>query len=246
MGGISPLSPQFDMLSRDPAYNHARSAGYLWQTIVGQHVRFPYSWWDGARGPRMGLEHSRSEKPDPKATWHYIARQKVRDHHVLNHLVPNRSSPGRLLLHVVIRDLMTWAPVEDIAIGVFHPSARGIRTTTRPDPQEQNCRAVWMAVRRRTAPTDSLSVLDPLLTRGETLEEIATASPLGHRKKVTNTNMRAVFGEAPPVHTIFILESELYEKLMLAIDIDPESARSPALLLLQEFLSVRDFMNVYV
>lgn len=56
----------------------------------------------------------------------------------------------------------------------------------------------------------------------------------------THPSHAQVFGEKPPVHTIFILESELYEKMMLAIDIDPDSAKTPAILLMREFLSVSD------
>jgi hypothetical protein len=42
---------------------------------------------------------------------------------------------------------------------------------------------------------------------------------------------------------MFIQESELYEKLQLAAELDPESSRYPALMLLQEFLSVSPVME---
>ena len=86
-----------------------------------------------------------------------------------------------------------------------------------------------MAVRQRTDPAGS--VVDALLGRGMPL-----VSPLGSRK-VNNLNMRAVFGESPPVHTIFMLESELYERMTAAVEKD--RSVTPAMLLLREFMMAR-------
>lgn len=194
--GISTLSPSYGMLVKDQAYLHACSAGYLWQTLVGQHVRFPSSWWDGARGPQMGLELDRTGRVDPAFSWQYVAKTRVSHDSTLMHLVRNRSSPGRLILHIVVRDLMTWAPVQDVAIGTFHPSARGVRSSDKANPKLEDCRDVWMAVRRRTTQQDAVSVVEPLLFRGDCLEDISNQSPLGNKRKITNNNMRAVRGVA--------------------------------------------------
>lgn len=47
-----------------------------------------------------------------------------------------------------------------------------------------------------------------------------------------------VYGERPPVQTLVMLESELYERMTIAEEERPESAKEPALLLLWEFISV--------
>jgi len=220
----SPLSKQFDRLQRDPAYLHAQEAGYLWQSLAGQHVRFPRPWFEGARGPPMGTD----------ALWQYIARHSVHKSPVFTHLVRNRAAPGRLLIHLIVRDLMTGMAVFDLAIGIFHPNARGVRTMKRPEPKDEESRHVWMAIRKISG---SVSLMDAMLCRGKRLEEVAKESPFGkERRSVTNLNMRAVFGDQPPVHTICIQESELYEKLSLAAELDPSSANAPALLILKEFL----------
>jgi hypothetical protein len=49
--------------------------------------------------------------------------------------------------------------------------------------------------------------------------------------------MRAVFGERPPVQTLVMLESELYEHMTIAEEERPELAKQPALMLLWEFIS---------
>jgi hypothetical protein len=196
----------------------------LWQSLVGQHVRFPKTWFGGLRSPPMGAD----------ASWYYLTRHAVRNHSVLNHLVRNRSAPGRLLVHLIVRDFMMGTAVLDICVGVFHPSARGIRSTEHPDPKEEQCRHVWMAVRKRAK---AVSLLDNMLCRGERLESIAQESPLGGtRRSVSNVNMRAVFGEEPPLHTVCIQESELYEKMSAAAQVDPRAAQTPDMLILHEFL----------
>ena len=53
-----------------------------------------------------------------------------------------------------------------------------------------------------------------------------------------------VFGERPPVQTLMILESDLYERLTIAEEERPESAKEPALMLLWEFLPVSDAVLV--
>mmetsp|Transcript_36584 Transcript_36584/g.54543 ORF Transcript_36584/g.54543 Transcript_36584/m.54543 type:complete len:550 (-) Transcript_36584:133-1782(-) len=236
--GLSPMSAEYARLQREESYIHARNGGYLWQSLVGQHVRFPKAWWDGSRAPMMGCEEM--EKPNgkrvPRYLWQYIARHRVRENRIFEHLVKNRGSPGRLMLHIIIKDLDTMVPMMDIAVGCFHPNARGIRTEEQPDPDEEETREVWMALRKRIEL--EFSSIETLLCRGKKVEDVGQDAPFGSRRNVTNANMRAVFGEEPPVHTIFIQESELYEKLQLAAELDPTSAQAPALMLLQEFLSL--------
>lgn len=226
-------TPDFGVLLQDPAYRHAQKAGYLWQTIVGQHVKFPSRWWDGARTPRMGADEvlEFGGKRGSTFPWKYISCDRVPTNSILTALVKNRSSPGRLLLHIVVRDLMTWAPVQDICVGMYHPNARGVRTSESPQHQEEWSRDVWIAARNRT--DQHTSVMDSLLPRG-TVQE----SPLGVSRKVNNQNMRAVFGEAPPVATIFMLESELFERMNLAVKLDRKMT-PVAMLFLREFMTVR-------
>lgn len=224
----SPLTKQFDRLQRDPAYLHAQNAGYLWQSLAGQHVRFPPHWFGpDLRGPPMGTD----------APWQYIARHAVHKNPVFNRLVSSRSAAGRLLVHLIVRDLMTGMAVFDLAIGIFHPNARGIRATSRPEPKEEQSRHVWMAIRKMAG---GVSLMDAMLCRGQRLDQVAKESPFGKdRRSVTNLNMRAVFGGEPPVHTICIQESELYERLSSAAESDLQSAKAPALLILQEFLVLK-------
>jgi hypothetical protein len=75
--------------------------------------------------------------------------------------------------------------------------------------------------------------MDSLLPRG-TVQE----SPLGVSRKVNNQNMRVVFGETPPVATIFMLESELFERMNLAVKLDRKMT-PVAMLFLREFMTVR-------
>ena len=220
----SPLSKQCELMQRDPAFRHAQDAGYLWQSLVGHHVRFPTHWFEGLRAPPMGAD----------APWQYLAKHSVQNNPIFNHMVATRAAPGRLLLHFIVRDLMTGMTIFDLAIGCFHPNARGVRSMKRPEPKDENSRHVWMAIRKVTG---AVSLMDGMLCRGRKLEDVAKDSPLGDsRRSVTNLNMRAVFGEEPPVHTICIQESELYERLQSVAALDPSSARAPTLLILQEFL----------
>ena len=233
MGDDGTVRSEYEIneLLQDPAYRHAQQAGYLWQTIVGQHVKFPSRWWNGARSPRMGIDERLDfgGQRKPAFLWEYLSSERVPTNLRLSQLVKNRSSPGQLLVHIVVRDLMTWIPVQDICIGMYHPNARGVRTTESPQRQDEGSRDIWMAVRQRTDPAGS--VVDALLGRGMPL-----VSPLGSRK-VNNLNMRAVFGESPPVHTIFMLESELYERMTAAVEKD--RSVTPAMLLLREFMMAR-------
>lgn len=233
---LSPMTETYSKLARDPAYRHAQRAGLLWQTLASQHVRFPGHWWDGARSPQMGMLEDYYGNGKAHCDWKYIARHRVYSNPQLKKLVRNRASPGRLLVHIIVRDLMTHLPVQDIAIGCFHPNARGVRKTEEPDPREEDCRIVWMAVRKRSE-DGAVSAVDRYLTRGSFFEEMEEKSPLSGKPRVSNQNMRAVYGERPPVQTLIMLESELYEHMTIAEEERPESAKEPALMLLWEFIS---------
>jgi hypothetical protein len=189
--GVSPMSMIYSKLVRDPAYRHALSAGTLWQTLVSQHVRFPGHWWDGDRSPQMGMLEDSYGNGKSFCSWQYVSRNRVYSNPLLKKRVRNRASPGRILLHVIVRDLMTLLPVQDIVIGCFHPNARGIRRKEQPDPRDEDCREVWMAVRKHSE-DGSVSVVDRLLTEGRSIEDVAQNSPLGGLPRISNQNMRAV------------------------------------------------------
>jgi hypothetical protein len=212
----SPISKENFALRRDPAYQHAQNAGFLWQSLVGQQIRFPRQWWGEARTPPMGANGD--------SKWQYVGRYKVKSNRPLNKMVQSRVAPGRILLHIVVQDLMTWKPVQDVVIGCFHPNARGIREAKNADPKEERNRDIWLAVRRRS---DAVSAVDSLLMVGKPWEASNNASPLGPRTRVANNNVKAVFGEEPPVETVFALESDLYQQLS---NISPGSSAPLALL----------------
>ena len=201
----------------------------------------------------------------------YFGRHTITDHPVLNQLVKCRASAGRLLLHIVVLDLMTRTPIQDIVIGCFHPNSKGIRSPNSPPLKRyENCRDIWMAVRKRNhtavAATDSLiyspSHWENPRTGGTSNTTSAyqysiSRSPLGSGQRVTNVNVRAVFGDKAPLETIFLSEDELYERLAHQILLlqqqpssssghraplngktrtDPPEDRSPALTILQELV----------
>ena len=142
---IAPRSSFHDELEQDPAYNHAMKAGTLWQSLCSQHVRFPALWWDGTEpaGPPFGCTKKRR--------WSYLGRHRVRGNAKLNLVVGNRGSSGRLLLHLVVLDAVRCGePIEDVCVGCYHPSARGIRTTSSHNPLLEDSRDVWIAHRRRS------------------------------------------------------------------------------------------------
>jgi len=196
---VAPSSAAYYRLMLDEGHRHALRAGTLWQSIVSQHVRFPIEWWNGSRSPPMGAG-------SPKK-WTFLGRHRVRSNPSLRKLVPSRSDSGRLVLHILIRDIRTGEPVLDIAIGVFHPSANGIRTTPEADPHLGSCRDIWHAMRPRVP--DETPAEQLLWSTGQHDYK----SPLGPKRAIDNSNLRSVFGERPPVLTVFVLENELYEVL---------------------------------
>jgi hypothetical protein len=219
---LSPLSPKYRELIHDPAFVHACNAGALWQSLVSQHVKMPSSWWNADRRPLLGSQYQRP--------WNYVGRHRVEGNQVLNGFVHTRGSAGRVLLHMIVQDLVTLEPVQDIAIGCFHPNARGIRRTAAFDPDLEACRDVWIGVRRRN--DDDESVLEALFRKGHG-DRPADSSPLGSKYEVDNTNMRVVFGDQPPIQTMYIMESNLFETLS---GLMREQSLPPALLVMQEYL----------
>lgn len=224
----SVILEQYNELVRDPAYTHAQNAGYIWQSIVGQHVHFPKQWWNGARGPPTGEEG---------LPWMYFGRHTVHQNIVLNQLVKGRASGGRLLLHVIVQDLVTRTPIQDITIGCFHPNAKGIRREGPPLKRLEDCRDIWMAIRKRNH--QSVAATDSLLYSQSNWDgnHSMCRSPLGPGQRVTNTNIRSVFGDKAPLETIFLSEGELYERLSSRItQLTLDGAVSPPLAILQEFV----------
>jgi hypothetical protein len=99
-------------------------------------------------------------------------------------------------------------------------------------------RDIWMAVHKRShasvAATDSL-LYSPSHWENRTTTTTKSVSasnysicrnPLGCGQHVTNTNVRAVFGDKAPLETIFLSEDELYERLATRIIQQQHSSRS--------------------
>jgi hypothetical protein len=230
---IPPRSSFFDELQKDPAYRHALKAGLLWQSLASQHVRFSALWYDGQE-PACPPFGSSKKKP-----WAYLGRHRVQGDYKLNSLIGNRGSSGRILLHLVVRDVVSLEPIEDICCGCFHPNARGIRTTKDYNPRSEDCRDVWIAHRRRAkekrllvqeddsdADSDTDSDDEYAFTTIESLlrhqnKNRVDPSPLGAqggKSAVSNDNLKFVFGSKPPVYTVFVLESDLYELFQKKLD----------------------------
>lgn len=214
----SELLNRYQDLLEDPAYLHAMRAGFLWQSVVGQHVRFPKKWWDGHRGPWKSRE------------WTYLGRTSVKDHYVLNRLVNCRASGGRLLLHIVVQDLVTRKTMQDIVVGCFHPNAKGIRSTGPAIRKLEKVRDVFVGVSKTIERLNWVSSVDSLMS-----PNFRSRSPIGPKARIDNTNVRSVFGERPPLETIFMSEDELYERLATRI-LNPDCPVSPAIAMLEEFV----------
>jgi len=222
---VSPFTNEYRLLQKDPAFLHAQGAGILWQSLVSQHVKFPSKWWNGSRSPALGLGERR--------LWQYIGRHRVGGDQALNRMVYNRGAAGRVLMHIIVKEESTLAPALDVAIGCFHPNARGVRTTAAFEPALEDCRDIWLATRRRFP--DDLDVENSLRYHEEKNAALGD-SPLGPKHAVNNENMRAIFGEKPPLQTMFLLESELKSALT---DHLANQEMPPSLVLLQRYLKLR-------
>lgn len=235
-------------LESDPGYQHALAAGTVFQTLLGEQIRFPKTWFDGERTPYL-----LGDDFNKKGKWAYVTSVPVRSDRFLNKLiVKNRTKPGRIMLHVVVRDNLNWTPTRHIALGVYHPNARGIRETDDPVPGDESLRMVWMAVRRCTGifdeddasdvakETELQRRIDTVLLQGGSFETSCQPSPLGGRRKVNNDNVRAIYGDEAPLETVFVSEKELYAILIKAADEQGmqniKAKFSVALALLEQFV----------
>jgi len=219
---------------QNEAYIHAMSAGTLWQTLVGEHVRFPKEWFDGERTPRVD-----GEIP---SKWRYIAKNRVRNSS-LNSLVKRRGG-GRILLHLVVRDAVSSREKEDVVIGCFHPHSRGLVSEEdykkrKDEFTDTDVREIWMAIRSRNRKHEKISsslqisTIQPLLLYNRSLADVARRSPLYTNDRLSNENIRAVFGGEPPLETISKDETELLKIL----ESSPYSSPKPiSILLLQHFI----------
>mmetsp|Transcript_62303 Transcript_62303/g.74986 ORF Transcript_62303/g.74986 Transcript_62303/m.74986 type:complete len:895 (-) Transcript_62303:504-3188(-) len=244
------LQNYLSMRTDDEAFMHAINAGLVWQTLVGAFVRFPNIWYNGARLPGMGIE---AEDGAADVRWKYISRNRIRGNNLLNSFVRYRSSvptKGRLLLHIIVRDL-NWRPSKDIVIGCYFPGDAYNKVSMLVENRnscDENVREIFMAIRDRwefstpsangdysSSIAEPTRLLDPLLTMNKKMEDVISPSPIGKKKhSVNNYNIRAIYGDEPPARTVIIMESELYDLLINA----RESAGTcaTAILLLQEFI----------
>jgi hypothetical protein len=185
----------------DEALAHAQQAGPFWRSLVGNHVRFPSN-WIGVLPPTSPPIYSQNFFKWSK--WYYVARHRVKGDKRLNSRefgVRSRSSGGRILMRMLIREIQTQQVCREIAIGCFHPNSKGIRKGD-PSPDAEDVREVWMAVRWLMDIDDNEPKLDLrdeegvvdnfLMQKRKTLDPMTMGSTLGHRKAVNNENVRAV------------------------------------------------------
>lgn len=225
-------------------FQHAQKAGLLWQTIVGTFVRFPSVWFDGSRTPQMGI----ANKGDITPKWNFLCLLRIQDR-IMSSYIKDRKSSGKLLLHVIITDAEE-SEIQDIAIGCFHPKARGIYSRNRYIEQnledlltDDSFRDVWMAVRKRCGPAakhggSKCNWIERFLTSGQSIDVIGRESPISHHKKsINNDNVRSVFGQGSPKETILLSKANFKEFMQQTeTDMDGDDQTSPTILLLKRFL----------
>lgn len=230
----------------DDALTHARSAGSLWRSLVGNHVRFPPHW-------DQLLPPTAPHIPSPEhrwSKWYYPARHRVKGDTKLNsatHGVRNRRSGGRILMNILVKEMNSPHTIcKEIAIGCFHPNSRGIRVDD-VNTDLEDAREVWMGVRwvipshcrepilNRGSEEDIECFIDGFLTQQRHVLDYQTmGSPLGRRKAVNNENVRAVFGDEPPLTTVNLYEDELAE--IIKANDSKRLSSLPGLMLLKLFL----------
>eukprot|EP00535_Pseudo-nitzschia_heimii_P009274 CAMPEP_0197177014 /NCGR_PEP_ID=MMETSP1423-20130617/2766_1 /TAXON_ID=476441 /ORGANISM="Pseudo-nitzschia heimii, Strain UNC1101" /LENGTH=808 /DNA_ID=CAMNT_0042626489 /DNA_START=82 /DNA_END=2508 /DNA_ORIENTATION=- len=247
---VSARSPLHDRLMRDPGYVHALEVGDPVAVAVQPARPVPGPLVGRVRadrsaprvlpqGPAQALPVGvRRPAPPPGRS---AAAPGDREPGVLGTDPP---APGGL-------DAVTGLPSEDVAVGAFHPNARGVRTTPDLDPLLEGCRDVWIAHRKRV-PDKRVTIHDDVdddddddeddPTRTNTTTALgsllrhrnggtASESPLGgsaSKRTVDNRNLRSVFGSKPPVATVFCEEREVFECLQRRAV--PAAATSVALL----------------
>jgi hypothetical protein len=232
----------------DEAVTHARRAGPVWRSLVGNHVRFPFK-WETILGP--------SKPPIPShlewSKWYYVACHRVKGDRRLNSRelgVRSRRSGGRILLRLVLKEMHSENICREIVVGCFHPNSKGIRRGD-PKPENEDARQVFMAVRWTMYEADEEPRLDLgeeydayegvvdnfLMQRRCYLDYSTMGSPLGHRKAVKNENVKAVFGDQPPLRSIELHEDKFAE--ILKSNGVENVAVLPAMVLLKLFLFSR-------
>lgn len=227
----------------DNAFRHAKLAGLLWQTLVGQQVRFPKTWYNGQRSRPM-MSDAIASPP-----WLYLSKHRVRANPFLNHLIQspipsNQTVPkGRLLLHLIVQHEVTLKHIQDVVVGCFHP--KYARHSSSANKQQSNfdedSRDIWMAVRKAGSYESKELLLDTILcvdTKWKTNKNLGKKSPIGDQKGlVTNDNVAAIFGDKPPLKTAVINERVTYNLLQTAKERSSvENSNPVSILLLQEFL----------
>lgn len=240
--------------NEDNAYRHAQMAGLLWQTLVGEQVRFPKTWYNGQRSRPMMSDSMTS------SSWLYVSKHRVRANPFLNHLIqsPNpakKNAPkGRLILHLLIQNEMTLKHIQDVVVGCFHP--KYVRNDSKGDKTlsniEEDSRDIWLAVRKvgnnhslEQSNVDTTSLLDSILcvdTKWKNNNKnLGKKSPIGDQKGlVTNDNVAAIYGDKPPLKTVVVNERVAYTLVRSAQESSSIESSNPAsILLLQEFLFKR-------
>ena len=232
----------------DEAVAHARRAGPLWRALVGNHVRFP-SKWETILGPSKPPVASNQEW----SKWYYVARHRVKGDKRLNSRelgIRSRRSGGRILMRLVVKEMHSQHVCREIVVGCFHPNSKGVRRGD-PMPENEDVREVYMAVRwtmyegdeeprldLREEHDDYEGVVDNFLMQRRTYLDYSTmGSALGHRKKVNNENVKAIFGDQQPSKTIELHEDEFAD--ILKSNGVENVAVLPALVLLKIFLFSR-------
>jgi len=259
---IPPTSFLAEELGTDPVYLHALKAGTVWQSLVGQHVRLPVLWYDGAEPARPYLGCYDADK---RNKWSYVGRHRVVNDPKLNQrLVKHPTSSGKLLLHIVCRDTETWEATEDVVVGVFHPNADSIRASDRDfqgakttqhsrhqrkidEQRNEHCRDIWIAHRSRRVAAHGTRTA----TRIESLlryinKNRVDQTPLGGdggpgqtKRTIDNSNVNSIFGRGPPRNTVFVSEDELYNLLspLAEMAVEGRAKSVPAsVLLMRHFL----------
>mmetsp|Transcript_14079 Transcript_14079/g.19778 ORF Transcript_14079/g.19778 Transcript_14079/m.19778 type:complete len:774 (+) Transcript_14079:97-2418(+) len=176
-------------------YQNQKRTGVLWSHLVRQQAQLAGDWYDNsgfrAEGPKAFAALSKQKNPS-NLPWRYTRHDRFYSNSILEGFVPDRSSPGRILLHIVVRD-ERGKYVEDLAVGCYHPYAYDLNQVMRED-----CRVLWTAVRKKI---DSWSKIDTLL-------DSAQYTPLENGMEMKSSDIRAVYGELPPVETVFTSETD--------------------------------------
>jgi len=226
---IAPTSHLHDELTKSDAYNHAMKCGIIWQSLVGQFVKFPLLWYDGEEPsrPYMGC-------PTKSNKWSFFGRHRTTlnpgdSNNYLRRLIPDENSSGKLVLHIVATDSDSYEPTEDLVVGVFHPNSKGIAPISSDDETVgqlfsdqllNDCRDVWIGHRSRIVPVNgrrNATRIESLLHYSN--KRSVDKSPLGPKNnqgipsQVDNINMDGIFGHGPPKATIFVPENKLHRLL---------------------------------